>query len=280
MNMNKQTGKNGVPFLSFPALDQIDWLVNGFSTREGGVSTGDCATMNLSFTRGDREEAVRENYRLIAEAIGFDEKRLVTSHQTHTTNIRVVTEEDAGKGITKERDYTDIDGLVTNVPQLPLVTYYADCVPLYFADTVHRAIGLSHSGWRGTVNKMGAATLAAMEQAYGTNPKDVIACIGPSICMQCYEVSRDVAEAFEHNFSKESLSSILEKKENGKYQLDLWAANRYVLAEAGVPQAQIITAGLCTCCHWDWLFSHRASKGKRGNLAAFLMIRESGNWEK
>ena len=273
MNMKKQIGKNGVPFLSFPALDKMDWIVNGFSTREGGVSTGMFATMNLTFSRGDEEAAVRENFRRIAAAIGFDENRMVMGRLEHTTNVRVATEEDAGKGYGKEPDYAGIDGLITNVPNLPLMTTYADCVPLYFADPVHRAIGLSHSGWRGTVNRMGKATLDAMKEAYGTRAEDVTACIGPSICKDCYEVGEDVAEEFARNFTEESLERILVRKENGKYQLDLWAANQVILTEAGVPAEQIVTAGLCTCCNSDWLFSHRATHGKRGVMAAFLMIR-------
>lgn len=270
--MIKKTGKNGVPYLTFPVLDEIDWIVNGFSTREGGVSKGDCATMNLSFTRGDDPDAVYENYERIGQAIGFTKEQIVTSHQTHTTNVRLVTKADAGKGITTQRDYTDVDGLITNEPGLALTTYYADCVPLYFVDKKNHAIGLSHSGWRGTVNKMGAKTLEAMKNAFGTNPSDVLACIGPSICQDCYEVSRDVADAFYEGFGQRA-EELLIKKQFDKFQLDLWKANEFIFEEAGVPKEQITVGGICTCCNSDWLFSHRASHGKRGNLAAFLMIK-------
>ncbi len=143
--------KNGVVWLEFPALAEIGMVKHGFSTRLGGISQGEFSTMNFTFTRGDNPEHVKENYRRMAEALQVDERRMVLSWQTHTTNVRVVTEEDAGKGIWRERDYQDVDGLVTNVPGITLVTFFADCVPLYVADPVHRAIGLSHSGWRGTV---------------------------------------------------------------------------------------------------------------------------------
>ena len=135
---------------------------HGFSTRMGGVSEGPYATMNFSFTRGDNPEAVRENYRRMAEALRVDMEKMVLTWQTHTTNVRVVSEEDLGKGIIKERDYRDVDGLVTDMPDVTLVTFFADCVPLYFLDKKNRAIGLSHSGWRGTVKRMGQKTLETM----------------------------------------------------------------------------------------------------------------------
>ncbi|MBS5066038.1 MAG: laccase domain-containing protein, partial [Hungatella hathewayi] len=166
----------GVPFLTFPMLDDTGLVIDGFSTRLGGVSEGKFAAMNFTFTRGDNPAHVMENYRRMAEALGVERERMVLSYQTHTTNVRVVTEEDAGKGIVKERDYTDVDGMITNVPGITLVTFYADCVPLYLLDPANKAIGLSHSGWRGTVNRMGKATMKAMAREYGSRPEDIIAC--------------------------------------------------------------------------------------------------------
>lgn len=162
--------KNGVTYLAFPALDATDLVSHAFSTRHGGVSEGVFSTMNFSFTRNDDPQHVMENYRRMAAVLGTDAEKMVLSYQTHTTNVRKVTEEDAGKGIVKERDYRDVDGLITDIPGITLVTFYADCVPLYFVDPVHRAIGLSHSGWRGTVHRMGKATLEAMNREYGTEP--------------------------------------------------------------------------------------------------------------
>ncbi len=140
-------------------------------------------------------------------------------------------------------------------------------------DPVHKAIGLSHSGWRGTVGRMGQATVEAMERSFGSQPKDLLCAIGPSICQDCYEVSRDVAEAFIFAFPTHE-KEILQAGALGKYQLDLWKANEIVLTEAGVLKEHIDLAGLCTCCNSSILFSHRASKGKRGNLGAFLMLTE------
>lgn len=265
--------KNGVRYLQFPALMKPEVCRHLFSTRIGGVSEGDLGSMNLSYTRGDKPENVDENFRRIADILNCSLNDFVLSHQTHTTNVRVVTEADKGKGITKERDYEDVDGLITNVPGVVLSTFYADCVPLYFLDPVRKAIGLSHSGWRGTVNKMGMVTVRKMMEEYGCNPKDMIAVIGPSICVDCYEVSMDVAEEFMDAFADtDNLDKIVIPKNKDKMLLDLWQANLAVLLEAGIAAENISMPDICTACNKDVLFSHRASNGKRGNLGAFLVL--------
>lgn len=259
-------------YLTFPALERTRMVSHLFSTRLGGVSEGIYSSMNLSYTRGDRKEAVDRNFGIIAGALGRETADIVCSDQTHTVNVRKVTRADAGKGVVRKKDYTDVDGLITDEPGLVLATFYADCVPLFFVDTKNRAIGLSHSGWRGTVNRMGEHTLYAMKQAYGTRPEDVTAAIGPSICMRCYEVGEDVAQEFSKAFEDGAIREILQDKGNGKYQLDLWKANYHVLEEAGILPDNISVTDICTCCNPAYLFSHRASRGKRGNLGAFLSI--------
>ena len=262
---------NGIPYISFNALEQTGMVVNAFSTRQGGVSVGCLESMNLGFNRGDLDENVLKNHKIFAKAVGFPYENIVTTNQTHTTNVRVVTKEDCGKGITKDRDYSDVDGLITNVPGIVLTTYYADCVPLYILDPINKAIGLSHSGWKGTVKRIGDNTLKLMNENYGTNPKDVICCIGPSICHDCYEISEDVANEFINEFGKNN--KILYNKGNGKYQLNLWESVKQVFLDAGVEYDNIYTTDICTCCNKDELFSHRGHHGKRGNLAAFLMLK-------
>lgn len=266
--MNVKNNKD-VTFLTYPAYEEMNWLVHGFSTRFGGVSRGIYSSMNLSFTRGDEESCVKENYRRISDAMGFDMNSIVTSDQTHTNNVRKVTEKDRGKGIVIPRDYTDTDGMITNVPGLVLATFYADCVPLYFADPANHAIGLSHSGWRGTVQKIGAVTIEKMSEEYGSNPKDLKVAIGPSICQECYEVSEDVIEEFEKVFDKKYRNRLFYRKENGKYQLNLWMANKIIFLEAGIPEENISMPNLCTCCNPEFLFSHRASHGKKGKSWGF-----------
>lgn len=265
---------DGVVYLTYPKFEEIEGITHGFSTRLGGVSQGECSSMNLSFTRGDDEKAVFENYKRIARAIGFSETDLVTSDQTHTANVRKVTEKDRGKGIVTTRDYTDVDGMITNVKGLVLATFYADCVPLYLVDPVNQAIGLAHSGWKGTVQKIGAETIKNMSQEYGSRPEDIWAAIGPSICQDCYEVSEDVIVRFKDAFDEKYWKKLFFEKPNGKYQLDLWEANRIIFLESGIRKEHISMPNLCTCCNPKVLFSHRASHGKRGNLAAFLGLKK------
>lgn len=279
-------------YLSFPSLDETGIVRHLISTRLGGVSNGEFASMNLSFSRGDRDEDIWENYRRIAYVLGCAPENMIASQQTHTTNIRRVGSEDAGKGITRPLDYRDVDGLVTNEPGLALVTYYADCVPLLFVDPVNKAIGAAHSGWRGTLAHMGQCMVDTLNKAFGTRPDELKAAIGPSICQSCYEVSGEVAEQFvvldresedlrqeiyERGIYREGFSGRLPKvvepgRKQGKYQLDLWLANLLILCHAGVPLENIAVTDICTCHNNRYLFSHRASGGRRGNLAAFLML--------
>ena len=269
-----EKNKKGVTWLAFPALEESGLVSHAISTRMGGVSKGPFATMNFSFTRGDDPEDVKENFRRMADALEVSMEKMVVTWQTHTTNVRTVSEIDFGKGVTMDRDYRDVDGLITNIPGVTLVTFFADCVPLYFLDRKNKAIGLSHSGWRGTVNRMGKATLEAMAREFGTNPKDVTACVGPSICQDCYEVGPEVIDQFRMNFDKKHHEVLFYEKPNGKYQLNLWEANRIVLAEAGIPETQISITDICTYCNPDLLFSHRRTAEKRGNLCAFLSLKE------
>ena len=261
-----------VPVLQYPLLESTGIVKHCFSTCMGGCSSGIYESMNLSYTRGDKKECVDENYRRISMVLGGEPKDFVCTDQTHTTNVLCVGKEEKGYGVTRPRPYTDVDGLITKEPGVVLSTFYADCVPLYFVDPVHKAIGLSHSGWRGTVGRMGQKTLDAMKDAFGTNPTDVYAAIGPSICQDCYEISEDVAEHFYIEFQGHG-DEILINKGNGKYQLDLWKTNEIVLTDAGITKEHLAVTNICTCCNHKLLFSHRASYGQRGNLGAFLCLK-------
>lgn len=278
IKLNKESGSttrinfnNGVPYISYRILDDIPWLKNAVSTRLGGVSKDYLASMNLGFNRGDLDENVIRNHEIFANVIGVNPKNIVTGNQTHTTNVKVVTKDDCGKGIYRDRNYTDIDGLITNEKGIVLATYYADCVPLLIVDTKNKAIGLSHSGWRGTVGKIGKVTIEKMGELYGTKPEDIVACIGPSICQKCYEISEEVAVQFKEAFP-DNIKEILIDKGNGKYQLDLWECNRINFKEAGVLPENIKVTDICTCHNTDVLFSHRGHNGKRGNIGVFLSI--------
>lgn len=262
------------PHLEFQMFAKTGIVNHAFSTRLGGVSEGFFSSLNLSFDRGDKEESVRENFRRIGQEINVPIENMVLSQQTHTTNVRIVSREDCGKGIVRKRDYKDVDGLVTNELGICLVTSYADCVPLYFVDPVKKVIGLSHSGWRGTVGKIGKETVRVMKEKFGSDPENILAAIGPSICQDCYEVSEDVIDQFQHNFQEQYWHELFYKKENGKYQLNLWKANEWIFLEAGIRPEHIAVTNICTHCNSEILYSHRTMGDKRGNLCAFLSLKE------
>lgn len=265
--------EGNTPYLAYPMLENTGLVHHGFSTRLGGVSKGCWSSLNLSFTRGDREEDVRENFERIGRAIGVKAENMVFAHQTHTTNVKVVTEKERGMGIVRPRDFENVDGLVTNVKELCLVTFFADCVPLFFLDPVKEVIGLSHSGWRGTVGKIGSNTIRSMQENFGCKPENILAAVGPSICQDCYEVSEEVIDQFRENFSQNYHKEIFYKKPNGQYQLNLWKANELIFLEAGIKKEHIAITNVCTHCNSDLMFSHRATGEKRGNLCAFLELK-------
>lgn len=272
-----------IPSIRYHIFENMSFVRDGFSTRAGGVSSGQFESMNFSVKMGDSSRNVRKNFELFLESHNFFNP--VMSDQTHTINVKRVYQGDAGKNVFLPRDYSDIDGLVTNEKNITLVTSFADCVPLYFADEKNRAIGLAHSGWKGTIRRIGKAVTEKMKQEFGTKPEDIKAAIGPSICANCYEVSRELAEDFAEEFQCKEYESSRDRfdvwdmekivlKRDGRYYLNLWAANYRVLTEAGIPKENIALPDLCTCCNHRELFSHRASRGKRGNLCAFFMIEE------
>ncbi len=267
LNINQ---KNGIVWLSFPKLDFAK-IKNAFTTRIGGVSGGHLGSMNMSFANGDDIDNVKENYNRICSCLGIEPSRMVFSKQTHTTNVRVVTANDIGKGFIKERDYTDVDGLITNLPNVALVTHYADCVPLLFYDPIKQVVAASHSGWRGTVGQIGAVTVQKMQENFGCNPSDIIAAIGPCIKQCCYEVDTPVIDALKQIDSL-NVNDFIKQVDDSHYMLNLSEANRQILINAGVKNENIDIADVCTCCNSRFLHSHRATNGKRGIMAAIIAL--------
>ncbi|MDO5127054.1 MAG: peptidoglycan editing factor PgeF [Eubacteriales bacterium] len=263
-----------VPILKYHIYDGYQECIHGFSTRQGGVSKEHLSSMNLSSSRGDDLSNVMENYRRYGIAAQFDPSKLVCSDQVHETTIYVATEKDAGRGTTDKEKLVAVDGLVTNVYDLPLMTFYADCVPIYFFDPIKKVVGLAHSGWRGTVKNIAEVMIRTMQETYGCMPDNIICAIGPSICESCYEVGVDVAEAFQNAYSPEQYKKLINQKSDEKYQLDLHKACYYNLVNAGVLESHIALPDLCTCCNPSVFYSHRASKGLRGNLGAVIMLRK------
>lgn len=260
-----------VPLLYFPGLEKTGIVRTAFTTRVGGFSRGCCASMNISFDQCDDPWDVDRNVELIAEAMHTSPSRMVYTEQQHTTNIQVVTEKDAGRGTVHPRVWESVDGLVTDVPGLVLTAFGSDCTTQYYVDPVHKSIGLSHAGWRGTVAGMAAETLAVMHEQYGTDPADVFAAVGPSICRDCYEIGSDVAEEVRRQ-QAEFADQVLDPYSEGKYRLDLHLLNQLIMQKAGVPEDQIMLTDICTRCNPELLFSHRIMGSRRGNNAALLML--------
>ena len=259
------------PFLVYNKLEEIPFIRHAFSTRLGGVSTGVCESMNLAFGRGDSRETVLENYRLMCESAGFEFESLCSSVQIHEAKVKVVTAEDRGHGILRERKWTSADAIITNDKDVTLVTYYADCTPLFFIDTKNHAIGLAHGGWRGTVERIALNTIDEMKKNFGTNPEDLICAVGPVIGRCCYEIDSACAEHFKA-LSEIDYKLVLDEKPNGKFMADLALTNKLLLLHAGVKEENIVVSDLCTQCNSELLWSHRATKGQRGTMAAFMQI--------
>ncbi len=270
LNINK---KGKLEYITFKSFENTGVVNHAFTTRHGGVSSGIYSQTNMSFTNGDTKENVLENYNRICSAINVKPENCVLSHQTHTVNLKTVTEADAGKGITRERDYENIDGLVTNVPGIVLVTQYADCVPLLFLDPVKKVIAASHAGWRGTVGKIGKLTTEKMAREFGCNPKDILVGIAPSIKQCCFEVDEPVYEEFK-NLDCVNINDICIEKAGGKYNIDLQKTNALILESAGIPKENITITDLCTKCLCADFHSHRGAAGKRGNNAALIALKE------
>lgn len=271
-NTTRITDDRGITYIEFTPFDKFDWVKLHFSTRIGGVSSGIFSSMNFAFDRGDDIENVYKNYDLFLETMGLSRSDCVCSRQTHTTNVLAVDRRHAGMGLTKDRDFDNFDGLITNEKNLCLVTYFADCVPVYFIDPVNHCIGASHSGWRGTVANITHETVSLMRKTYGTIPENLYTFIGPSICQECYEVDENVAEQFRNAYGLNESDIIIRPKGNNKYLLNLQAANYFNMIHEGIHPDNIGITDICTSCNSDWLFSHRASHGQRGVLCGFMSI--------
>ncbi len=251
-------------------------IVAAFSTRNGGVSEAPFNSMNLAFNKGDKLENVLENYKIFANDISVDYNNIVISYQKHNDNILIASNEHAGMGLIKERAYSDIDGIYTEKKGLAITTVHADCTPIFFYDKKRNAIGLVHSGWRGTAKRITKKMLDLFLEK-GSNLNDIICAIGPAICLGCYEVGNDVLEAClpdESLLSSQTKTRVLYKinPKTQKPHVNLKAINSEILIQAGLPQENIEVSELCTKCRNDLFFSHRLLGNKRGTQIACMCL--------
>ena len=260
--------KNGVTFLT---ADTLSGVCHGFSTRPGGVSPAPWDSLDLGVGRGDDMENVRENYRRFCAAVGTDPNRVVLSKQIHEDVVRHVTEADAGKGLWRERDYSSVDAMVTDVPHLPLVVFSADCNMILLYDPVRRAIGACHAGWRGTALGIAARTVAEMVRLFGCDRGNLRAAIGPAIGPCCFETDADVPDALRAALGEDASPYITW---NGrKYHIDLKAVNALWLQKAGVTAIDICRH--CTACRPDLYWSHRKQGSARGSQIAMISLEDT-----
>ena len=264
--------RGGLPVLAWPTLDRysVDALV---TTRHGGVSAGDYATLNLSFGVGDRPQDVLENRRRAAAALGADLADFVFGSQVHGAVARVVTRADRGRGAAvADAGVGEADALVTGDPGTVLGAVVADCVPILLYDPGAHVVACVHAGWRGTVAGVTGAALAAMT-ALGTRPADVIAGIGPAIGPDRYQVGEEVAAAVRECFGARA-TQVIRPDGTGRWRCDLWSANRLLLREAGVADGNIHVADVPTGTDF---FSNRTARpcGRFGVLAR-LRPRDGG----
>ncbi|MBE6955751.1 MAG: peptidoglycan editing factor PgeF [Ruminococcaceae bacterium] len=240
-----------------------------FSTRHGGVSTGDLSSLNLGANRGDDPENVKENYRRICAAIGAAPSSLVFARQTHSDIVLRVSAENRGEGL-ERTDYPVRDGLVTNSPGVTLVVFTADCAPVLLYDPVNRAIGAVHSGWRGTAQCITTRAVEAMQEHFGTDPADLLCAIGPAIGKCCFETHADVPEAMRAAMGETAEAAIFPKGE--KFLVDNRELIRLQLLNTGVKPEHIDISTDCTACEPERFWSYRKVGNARGALAALISL--------
>ncbi len=262
MNLKRSTG---ITYYSFPNLEEWPNLTQAAYARLGGVSAPPLDSLNVSYVVGDDLERVRENRSRAARALGWESARLVSAAQVHGRRAAAVAREMAGGP-----DLPETDALVTNEPGVLLLLKFADCVPIVLWDPVRGVVALAHAGWRGTVTGTATAAIELMKRRYGSRPGDMLAGIGPSIGPCCYRVGPEVEKTASHVFAG---AGVILRDDDG-VRFDLWTANAETLMRAGIPEEQIARADICTRCHSDLFFSHRASGGRTGRFGVVVGIRD------
>lgn len=257
--------KNGVKYLVINEYEKTNLVNHCFSTRIGGVSTGETASLNFGFTRKDKRENVIENFKILCKTIDVNYSRLVLTDQVHGTAVYKVTEKDAGKGIIYDSDIKEVDALITNVPDIPIVTFHADCIPIFFLDPVCKVIGLAHSGWKGTYENISKKVIDKMIDEYSIKPANLICGIGPSILSCHFEVDTSFAEMFEERYGKQ-FTLYMEKP-----HIDLTAIVEKQLRDCGVEK--IIQSKICTYCSKDIFYSYRGDNHHTGSLISVMSLK-------
>lgn len=255
----------GLVFMTAPTIP----FPHCFTTRWGGVSTGLLDSLNLGENRGDSEENVRENYRRVFGALGLPEQKPCFTKQVHENVVRIVTEADRRELFSPF--LYEADGIVTNVKNLPLFCFTADCVPVLLCDPDAGVAGAIHCGWRSTAKDILGVAVSKMTEI-GATAENIRAAIGPGIEMCCYETGTDVPEAIEKLLGGDCEDVFFAVGDTGKFMVDLKEADRRRLLQLGLKSENISVSDECTSCNSDKYWSHRKTKGERGSQAAVIAI--------
>ena len=242
------------------------------STRQGGYSEGRYGEFNINRYCGDSEEAIKRNREALCQLLDIEDCRLLMPHQVHLAEIAVVDREMMSLSAEERQQRLDgIDALMTNEAGVCIGVSTADCIPVLLYDPIRRASCAIHAGWRGTVQRIAEKAVGRMTETYGTNPKDIIAQIGPGIHLESFEVGEEVYEAFEKaGFPMEQISKRYEK-----WHIDLPECNRLQLVAAGIPEAQIAVSPVCTFQQSDTFFSARRLSIHSGRIFTGILLQES-----
>jgi hypothetical protein len=262
-------------YIEFECLDKFsDRLIHCMSTRCGGVSQGAFSTLNLGFNRGDVKENVIHNFQRLCSSVGISTDSLVLTNQVHNDIVRPIDDKDRGKGFSKESDIVGVDGLVTATPGITMVTFHADCVPIFLYEPEAGAAALVHSGWRGTLKGISAEAVKSMKATSGVDASRIIVVIGPSIRKCCFEVGDDVYKLFAEKYDMRLLA---ERNSRRRWLIDLQGIIRIQLISDGVLEKNIHDSEICTMCRKDLFFSYRGDCKKTGSMAAFMQIKKTGS---
>jgi YfiH family protein len=255
------TARDNLRFFTFPLLEQAG-VGHAILCRSGGVSLAPFASLNLGSSVGDDPDSVRENHRRVFALLGREQQSSPELLQVHSNRILVARRRGAGEPM------PEADGWVTDSPEYTLRMRFADCVPVLLYDSVRKVAGIAHAGWKGTAARVAARAVESMGAQFGCRPEDILAGIGPSIGPDHYVVGEETIQAVRAAYGRAAESCL--SGEGGATKLDLWAANEMVLREAGVRNIEV--AGICTACHTEDWYSHRAEHGKTGRFGAMIWL--------
>ena len=253
----------GLKYFQFELLEDVD-VIQGIFTRQGGISPHPWESLNVGGGSGDTREHIIENRRRMFDSVGREVESLFDVWQVHSTKVVC---SDSPRPLDKAQERAD--AILTDNERVTLFMRFADCVPIFIHDPVRSVVGIVHAGWMGTVNKIAAKVLHTMKELYHSVPNDLLVGIGPSIGAHHYEIGDDVILKVRRAFGNDASEML--SYDDGKTTMDLWKANSFILSEAGVKYIQV--AGICTACHVNDWYSHRAENGKTGRFGAILALK-------